>query len=95
MIAILFYELGEQVTKEQVLALFPKHKAWVGSFVEEQKIMAIGSFTDPLADGMMGMFPNRELAEEFVAKDPFFQEKLIKNYQIKDWAGNFYTSIVR
>lgn len=95
MITILFYTLGENVTREQVMDVFPRHKAWVDHFADEQKIMGIGTFDDPLKNGAMGLFPNLELAEEFVAHDPFVKEGVVAHYEMKQWAGNFYTSIVR
>ncbi|WP_162930896.1 YciI family protein [Lactococcus allomyrinae] len=95
MITILLYTIGENVTREQIMSVFPRHKAWVDQFVDEQKIMGIGTFADPLKDGAMGLFPNMELAEEFVARDPFVKEGIVTKVKLKEWAGQFFTSIVR
>jgi hypothetical protein len=33
----------------------------------------------------MAIFRSREAAEEFIAKDPFVLEGLVKSYVIRDW----------
>ena len=95
MITILLYTLGADVTREQVMAVFPEHKAWLGQFVTEQKIMGMGNFSDPLKEGAMGLFPNMELAEEFAAKDPLVKSGIVEKVELREWAGVFFTSIVR
>lgn len=81
--AVVLYELGS-ATIEEIMKVYPRHKALVDSFTEEGKIIAIGTFSN-LADGSMGIFRNKEYAEEFVEQDPFVIEGLVGKVTIREW----------
>jgi uncharacterized protein YciI len=67
---------------EQILAVFPRHKAVVDFFKERGDIIGIGPFADR---GNMGIFRTRAAAEAFSKQDPFILEGLVKSVVIRDW----------
>lgn len=76
--------IGESsgATMEQVMAVYPRHKAVVDDFVARGEVIGIGPFGDR---GNMAIFRTREAAEEFVKRDPFALEGLVKAYVVRDW----------
>ena len=76
--------IGESsgATMEQVMAVYPRHKAVVDEFIAAGHVIGIGSFADR---GNMAIFRMREAAEEFAARDPFILEGLVKSFVIRDW----------
>jgi len=80
--AVVFYESGS-ATVEQVMAVYPRHKAFLDTFVEKGHIYGIGPFAG--RGGSMGIFKNREIAEDFVRNDPFVLEGLVGKVTIKEW----------
>ena len=81
--AVAFYETGSS-TMEQIMAVYPRHKAYLDSFVEKGQVYGIGPFAGG-RDGSMGIFKSREIAEEFVKNDPFVLEGLVGKITIKEW----------
>lgn len=81
--AVVLYELGS-ATMEEIREIFPRHKALIDSFVKDGKIIAIGPFTS-IADGSLGIFQNKEFAEEFVNQDPFVLEGAVGKVIIREW----------
>jgi uncharacterized protein YciI len=75
--------IGSGVGMDVVMAVYPRHKAVVDTFVARGEVIGIGPFTDK--GGNMAIFRSRGAAEEFVAQDPFILEGLIKSYDIRDW----------
>ena len=76
--------IGESsgATMEQIMAVYPRHKAVVDAFVARGEVIGIG----PCADrGNMGIFRTREAAEAFSRQDPFILEGLVKSFVIRDW----------
>lgn len=69
-------------TREAIMAIYPRHKVLVDEFIARGEVIGIGPFSD---FGNMGIFKTRAAAEEFVAKDPFLAEGLVKNYTVRDW----------
>jgi uncharacterized protein YciI len=69
-------------TMDQVMAVYPRHKAVVDEFVARGDVIGIGPFADR---GNMAIFRTRSAAEEFVALDPFILEGLVASYAIRDW----------
>jgi uncharacterized protein YciI len=67
---------------EQIMAVFPRHKAVVDTFVASGDVIGIGPFTDR---GNMAIFRTREAAEAFSKQDPFILEGLVKSFVIRDW----------
>jgi uncharacterized protein YciI len=81
--AVMFYELGN-VTMEKVREVYPRHKTIVDGFVNDKKIIAIGTFANP-AEGSMGVFIDRASAEDFIKLDPFIKEGIVSKVIIKEW----------
>jgi len=67
---------------EMILAVYPRHKAVVDSFVAKGEIVGIGPFTDR---GNMAIFRTRQAAEAFTKQDPFILEGLVSSFAIRDW----------
>jgi uncharacterized protein YciI len=76
--------LGESsgATMEQVMAVYPRHKALADQFIASGEVIAMGPFADR---GNMAIFRTREAAERFVREDPFALEGLVKSYTIREW----------
>lgn len=76
--------IGESsgATMEQVMAVYPRHKALVDRFIARGEVIGIGPFADR---GNMAIFRSRAAAEEFVKQDPFALEGLVKSYRIHEW----------
>ena len=69
-------------TMEQIMAVFPRHKAVVDAFVARGEVIGIGPFADL---GNMAIFRTREAAEAFSKQDPFILEGIVKSFVISDW----------
>jgi len=84
---MLFAVIGTSARKsrDQVMAVYPRQKAFLDAFVARGEVVGVGPFTDP-AGGNMALFRTRAAAEAFAKDDPFFLEGLVKEYVIKDWA---------
>ena len=78
--------IGESsgATMEQVMAVYPRHKAIVDAFVARGDVIGIGPFADR-ERGNMAIFRGRQAAEAFVKQDPFILEGLVKSFVIRDW----------
>ncbi len=76
--------IGESsgATMEQIMAVYPRHKAVVDAFIAKGDVVGIGPFADR---GNMAIFRSREAAEAFVKQDPFILEGLVKSFVIRDW----------
>lgn len=75
-------------TMEQVMAVYPRHKALVDRFIARGEVIGIGPFADR---GNMAIFRSRAAAEEFVKQDPFALEGLVKSYTIHEWKDTMLT----
>jgi uncharacterized protein len=82
--------IGESsgATMEQVMAVYPRHKAVVDEFVARGEVIGIGPFADR---GNMAIFRSRAAAEAFVEQDPFVLEGLVKSYTIREWNDQLLT----
>jgi uncharacterized protein len=76
--------IGESsgATLEEIMAVYPRHKAVVDAFIATGDVVGIGPFADR---GNMAIFRRREAAEAFVKQDPFILEGLVKSFVIRDW----------
>jgi len=70
--------------REEIMAIYPRHKAFLEQFLTRGEVVGVGPFTDPTG-GNMALFRSRDAAEAFAKSDPFFLEGVVKEYQIKDW----------
>jgi uncharacterized protein YciI len=84
---MLFAVIGSSAGKsrDEIMAVYPRHKAFLDQFMARGEVVGVGPFTDP-GGGNMALFRTRAAAEAFAAGDPFKLEGLLKEYQIKDWA---------
>ena len=82
--------IGESsgATMEQIMAVYPRHKALVDEFVSRGEVIGIGPFTDR---GNMAIFRTREAAEAFAKQDPFMLEGLVKSYTVREWLDTMLT----
>jgi uncharacterized protein YciI len=76
--------IGESTgaSMEQLMAVYPRHKALVDELVERGEVIGIGPFEDR---GNMAIFRSLAAAESFVARDPFALEGLVASYRIRPW----------
>ncbi len=81
--AVVFYESND-VTMDKIMEVYPRHKQVVDKFAQQGRIIAIGPFANP-AGGSMGVFTDKESAEEFISQDPFVKEGLVGKITIKVW----------
>ncbi len=83
---MLFAVIGSSAGKsrDEIMAVYPRHKAFLDQFVARGEVVGVGPFTDP-GGGNMALFRTRAAAEAFVDGDPFLLEGVVKLYQIKDW----------
>jgi uncharacterized protein YciI len=83
---MLFAVIGSNAGKsrEAIMAIYPRHKAFLDPFVARGEVVGVGPFTDA-GGGNMALFRSRAAAEAFAKDDPFFLEGVVKDYQIKDW----------
>jgi len=71
-------------SRQEIMAVYPRHKAFLDAFIGRGEVVGVGPFTDP-GGGNMALFRTREAAEAFAKGDPFILEGLVKDYQVKDW----------
>lgn len=69
-------------TMENILSVYPRHKAIVEKYIAKGEVIGIGPFADR---GNMAIFKTRAAAEQFVTEDPFILEGLVKSFVIRDW----------
>jgi uncharacterized protein YciI len=70
---------------EEIMEVFPRHKAVVDELIERGEVIGIGPFTD---GGNMAVFRSEEAANDFVARDPFILEGLVASFEIRPWADD-------
>jgi hypothetical protein len=83
---VLFAVIGSSAGKprDEIMAIYPRHKAFLDQFVVRGEVVGVGPFTDP-GGGNMALFRTRAAAVAFARSDPFFLEGAVKDYQIKEW----------
>lgn len=76
--------IGESsgASMEEIMKVYPRHKAVVDEFIARGEVIGIGPFTDR---GNMAIFRTRAAAEEFTKKDPFILEGLVKSFAVREW----------
>jgi hypothetical protein len=86
---MLFVVIGSRAgkTREDLMSIYPRHKAFADTFIERGDVVGIGPFFDP-EGGNMAIFRTREAAEAFAKADPFLLEGVVKEYTIKEWGDN-------
>lgn len=76
--------IGESsgASTDAIMAVYPRHKAVVDTFIARGVVLGIGPFAD---GGNMAIFKTRAEAEAFSREDPFILEGLVKSFVIKEW----------
>ena len=74
--------VGTGAPMERIMEVYPRHKVLVNEMVGRGVVIGVGPFSDR---GNMGIFRTREAAEEFIKRDPFNLEGLVKEYTIREW----------
>ncbi len=74
--------VGIGASMEMIMKVYPRHKVLVDEFKSRGVVIGIGPFSDR---GNMGVFRTREAAEEFIRRDPFNLEGLVKEYSVRQW----------
>ena len=89
---MLFAVIGTTAGKsrEEIMSIYPRHKAFLDAFVARGEVVGVGPFVDP-EGGNMALFRTRAAAEAFAKDDPFFLEGVVKDYRIKDWGDQTLT----
>jgi len=75
---------GAGKSRDEIMSVYPRHKAFMQPFVERGDIVGIGPFVDG-DGGNMALFRTREAAEKFAQGDPFILEGLVSSWSIKAW----------
>ena len=75
---------GAGKSRDEIMAIYPRHKSFLDQFVARGEVVGVGPFTDS-SGGNMALFRSREAAEAFAKEDPFLLEGVVKEYQIKLW----------
>lgn len=70
---------------DQIMAVYPRHKIVVDSFIERGAVIGIGPFRD---GGNMAILRTLEDAERFVRADPFILEGLVASFTIREWRAD-------
>lgn len=81
---VVFYESAEDMLPK-ARQHFAAHQARYGIFVNNGTLLMIGTFANPQEEGSMGIFTNREAAEEFVRDDPFVLNGVVRRWHIREW----------
>ena len=74
--------VGTGASMEAIMKIYPRHKVLVEEFKSRGLVIGIGPFSDR---GNMGIFRTRDAAEEFMRRDPFNLEGLVKEYSVREW----------
>lgn len=76
--------IGESAgaSRDEIMAVYPRHKVVVDAFVERGEVVGIGPFED---GGNMAIFRSFEAAEAFTREDPFIKEGLVASFTIRPW----------
>ncbi len=81
---VLFYESADDVGR-RAAPVFAAHRARWAVFAADGRLLMIGTFGDPQAEGSMAIFRTREAAEEFARGDPFVLEGVVRRWYVRDW----------
>jgi uncharacterized protein YciI len=81
---VLLYQTAEGAM-EKAMEVLPRHQEHMQPFVADGRLLGIGTFGDPQAEGSMAIFTTREAAEAFVADDPFVLEGVVARHEIRAW----------
>ena len=80
--------IGSGASMDEIMAVYPRHKAVVDAFVERGDVIGIGPFGD---GGNMAIFRSKDAADAFAAQDPFILEGLIETFTVRPWLDQMLT----
>ena len=69
-------------TLDQIMAVYPRHKAVVDEYIAAGHVIGIGPFAD---FGNMAIFRTRAAAEAFAARDPYVRNGLVTRWRVRKW----------
>ncbi|WP_084959226.1 YciI family protein [Thermoactinospora rubra] len=81
---VLFYEPADDVLTRAVPHL-EAHQALLGEFHARGELLMVGTFGDPQKEGSMSVFATRQAAEDFVRRDPFVANGIMRAWRILEW----------
>lgn len=73
---------GAGRSRDEIMAVYPRHKAVVDELIARGEVVGIGPFTD---GGNMAIFRSEAAAEEFTRRDPFILEGLVASFTVHPW----------
>lgn len=83
--SLLFYDYVDDVLERRA-PLRQEHLALAGEFRERGVLLMAGALVEPV-DGAVLVFTtnDRPVVEDFVARDPYVREGLVKAWRIRPW----------
>ena len=82
---ILFYEFVEGYMEKRP-PYRQDHLSLVHDYVERGELRLAGAFADPADSAALVFYTdNKDTIENFVSNDPYYLNKLVKNYRIREW----------
>jgi uncharacterized protein len=63
----------------------PAHVERLKDFHGRGVLLMVGTFDEPMNGDAMGVFTNREAAEEFIAGDPFVLNGVVASWTLRPW----------
>jgi uncharacterized protein YciI len=80
---VMFYEVAQDgLAKARIH--YAAHRARLDEFHSLGTLLMAGPYANP-AEGAMGIFTNREAAEEFIRGDPFVINGVVSEWRLSDW----------
>jgi uncharacterized protein YciI len=80
---VVLYESADNVL-EKAPVHFPAHSEHVDEFHARGTLLLTGTFADP-QEGAMAIFTTRDAAEEFIARDPFVLNGVVRSFEMREW----------
>lgn len=76
-------EVQAGTSLDDLMRVYPRHKALVDTYVARGEVIGIGPFTD--RSGNLAIFRTREAAERFTREDPFILEGIVQSFVVREW----------
>jgi uncharacterized protein len=80
---VMFYEMASDGLSK-AMAHIDAHRARLNAFHERGVLLMAGPFANPV-EGALGIFTNKEAAEEFVHSDPFVINGVVGKWRLVEW----------
>jgi uncharacterized protein YciI len=79
------YFTRDGVERDELMAVYPRHRAYLDEFAKAGEIQYIGAFLNPGTVASMAIFTSEDAAQRFMADDPFVTEGLVGRREIREW----------